>query len=72
MDYQETFAPVAKMNTARIMLSCAANLDWELQQFDVKNAFLHGDLEEEVCLEIPLGLNDERTQGKVCKLKKAI
>ena len=72
VDYQETFAPVAKMNTVRILLSCAANLDWELQQFDVKNAFLHGDLEEEVYLDIPPGFNDERTQGKVCKLKKAL
>ena len=71
VDYQETFAPVAKMNTVRILLSCAANLDWDLQQFDVKNAFLHGDLEEEVYMEIPPGFNDEKTQGKVCKLKKA-
>ena len=72
VDYQETFAPVAKMNTIRILLSCAANLDWELQQFDVKNAFLHGDLEEEVYMEIPPGFEDEKTQGKVCKLKKAL
>lgn len=41
VDYQETFAPVAKMNTIRILLSCAANLDWDLQQFDLKNAFLY-------------------------------
>nr|XP_033514797.1 uncharacterized mitochondrial protein AtMg00820-like [Nicotiana tomentosiformis]XP_033514798.1 uncharacterized mitochondrial protein AtMg00820-like [Nicotiana tomentosiformis] len=40
--YQETFAPVAKMNNIRILLSCTTNLDWDLQQFDVKNAFLHG------------------------------
>ena len=43
------------MNTVRIILSLAAHFDWELQQFDVKNAFLHGDLEEEVYMEIPLG-----------------
>ena len=72
VDYQEIFAPVAKMNTIRILLSCAANLDWELQQFDVKNAFLHGDLKEEVYMEIPPGFEDEKTQGKVCKLKKAL
>ena len=72
VDYWETFAPVAKMNTVRILLSYAANMDWDLQQFNVKNAFLHGDLEEEVYMEIPPGFNDEKTQGKVCKLKKAL
>lgn len=41
-DYRETFAPIAKINTICLLLSLAANLDWPLQQFDVKNAFLHG------------------------------
>ena len=44
--YQETFSLVAKLNTIRVLLSIAANLDWPLHQFDVKNAFLHGNLEE--------------------------
>ncbi|KAL6318435.1 hypothetical protein AAG906_041201 [Vitis piasezkii] len=47
VDYQETFSPVAKLNTMRVLISLAANLDWPLHQFDIKNAFLHGDLEEE-------------------------
>ncbi|KAJ7971862.1 Retrovirus-related Pol polyprotein from transposon TNT 1-94 [Quillaja saponaria] len=72
VDYQETFAPVAKMNSIRVLISCAANLGWDLQQLDVKNAFLHGDLAEEVYMEIPLGFSCQKTEGKVCKLKKSL
>ena len=55
VDYQETFALVAKTNSIRILLSLAANLEWYLHQFDVKNAFLHRDLEEEVYMDNPPG-----------------
>lgn len=48
IDYQETFAPMAKMNSIRTIISCAANFGWNIQQLDVKNDFLHGNLEEEV------------------------
>jgi hypothetical protein len=60
------------MNTIRILLSCVANLDWELQQFDVKNAFLNCDLEKETYMKIPPGFDDEKTKGKVCGLKKTL
>jgi hypothetical protein len=72
IDYQETFSLVAKLNTVRVLISLAANLDWPLHQFDVKNAFLHGHLEEEVYMDIPPGLAS-LIQGKVvCKLQKAL
>jgi len=58
IDYEETFAPVAKLNTIRIILSLATNLDWPLIQQDVKNAFLNGNLEEEVYMDIPEGLQN--------------
>ena len=45
IDYQETFAPVAKINSIRVLLSLAVNSNWPLHQLDVKNAFLNGDLE---------------------------
>lgn len=55
IDYMETFALVAKINTVRVLLSLAVNLNWPLQQFDVKNAFLHGDLTKEVYMDISPG-----------------
>ncbi|RVW18084.1 Retrovirus-related Pol polyprotein from transposon RE2 [Vitis vinifera] len=55
IDYTETFAHVAKINKVRVLLSLAANLDWSLQQFDVKNVFLHGKLSEEVYMDLPPG-----------------
>ena len=72
-DYQETFVPVAKINSIRILMPLAANRDWPLKQFDVRNAFLNGDLEEEVYKELPLGIRSESLcADKVCKLKKAL
>ena len=71
IDYSKTFALVAKLNTIRILLSLAANLDWPLHQLDVKNAFLNGDLEEEVYMDSPLGF-EHRFGTKVCKREKSL
>lgn len=72
VDYHETFSPVAKLNTVRVLLSLAANLDWPLHQLDVKNAFLHGDLEEEVYMDTPPGYTASSKTEVVCKLQRAL
>jgi hypothetical protein len=60
------------MGIVRTLVSCAANFGWPLHQLHVKNAFLHGDLQEEVYMEIPPRFGNEQTLGKVCKLKKSL
>ena len=52
IDYLETLSLVAKLNTVRVLLSLVANLDWPLHQLDVKNVFLHGNLDDEVYMDI--------------------
>lgn len=72
IDYQETFPLVTKMNSIRILLSFTANCDQSLQQFDLKNIFLHGNLEKEVFMNVPSGFKGQFRNGKVCKLKKSL
>ena len=60
------------MNTIRIILSLATHFGWEMHQFDVKNVFLHGSLEEEVYMEIPPGYGAIDEGNKVWGLKKAL
>jgi transposase InsO family protein len=69
IDYDETFAPVAMFKTIRILLAIAAQEDWEIHQMDVKSAFLHPKIEEEVYMAQPEGFQ----QGDlVCRLHKAL
>ena len=72
IDYDETFAPVAKMNSVRTLISCVVNLDWDIYQMDVKNAFLHGDLHEELYMHIPPGFETSQTNGKVLRLCRSL
>ncbi|RDY13281.1 hypothetical protein CR513_01834, partial [Mucuna pruriens] len=67
-DYLETFFLIVKLNFIHVLLSLVANLDWSLQQLDVKNAFLNRDLEEEVYMKVPPGFG-EKFGTKVWKLK---
>lgn len=71
LDYEETFALVAKLNTIRVLLSMAADLEWPLHQLDIKNAFLNGELKKEVYMTPPLRFDKDR-EKQVCKLDKSI
>ena len=75
-DFSETFSPVAKQSTVRTFLALAASLNWSLGQIDISNAFLNGDLEEDVYMELPLGYQVEgecvKGSRKVLKLQKSL
>ena len=71
-DYHETFAPVAKMVIVRTLLTLAAAKGWRLHQMDVHNAFLHGDLHEDIYMKLPPCFHTTLTSVVCCKLKKCL
>ena len=72
LDYDETFSPVVKPPTVRIILSLAAHHRWSLRQLDVSKAFLHGFLKEDVFMQQPQGYVDSTHSAHVCKLHKSL
>ena len=72
IDFEETFSPVARFESVRLLLSIAALEDWEIKALNVKTAFLFGDLDEEIYLEQPEGFIKKDMENKVCRLRKAI
>ena len=72
VDFEETFSPVIKPPTVRIILSLAVQYNWSIRQLDVNNAFLHGFLREEVYMVQPLGYVDPKYPNHVCRLWKSL
>lgn len=72
IDHEEAFSPMAKLNSIRILISLATRVDRKLHQMDMKNTFLHGDLQEEVYIQQPPNVVVEGESIKVCKLNKPI
>lgn len=72
VDFKETFAPVVRPQTIKIILTLALAHQWEMHQLDVNNAFLQGALQEQVFMAQPLGLKDPQHPDYVCHLHKAI
>ena len=72
IDYTEVFSPVVKHTSIRVLLALVAKFDFELEQLDVKTAFLHGDLDETIYMAQPEGYYVEGKEDHVCRLKKSL
>jgi hypothetical protein len=71
-DYFDTYSPVARLTTIRVLLSLAASHGLFVHQMDVKTTFLNGELEEEIYMDQPDGFIAKGQEGKVCKLLKSL
>ena len=72
IDYEETFAPVARYTSIKTIIAIASIMGWKLHQMDVKTAFLNGKVEQVVYIEQPKGFTVHESESHVCKLKKAL
>jgi hypothetical protein len=72
LDFDETYAPVARLESIRILLAYATYHGFKLYQMDVKSAFLNGPIKEEVYVEQPLGFEDSEYPSHVYKLSKVL
>jgi hypothetical protein len=72
LDYGDTFSPMVKPATIQLVLALAAHFNWPLRQLDVKNAFLHDIIQEEVYMSQPPGFEDSVHPHHVCKLHKSL
>jgi hypothetical protein len=71
LDYFDTYSPVAKLTTVRTVIALASIHHWVIHQLDVNNAFLHGDLKEDVYMAIPPGVHTSKP-NQACKLVKSL
>ena len=71
IDFEEIFSSVVKMSSIRVALGLA-RLNLQVEQLDVKTAFLHGVLEEEIYMQQPKGFEEKGKENIVCKLKKSL
>jgi len=72
IDYEDTFSPVVRFSSIRLLLAVVAHLDLELFQMDVKTTFLNENLEEEIYVNQPIGFVEKGQEDKVCHLKRSI
>jgi len=72
IDYEDTFSPLVRITSVRLILAIVAHMDFELYQMDVRTAFLNEELNEKIYMDQPLGFKTKRQERKVCKHKRSI
>ena len=72
VDFGETYAPVTQLESIRTVLHIGATNDWDIDHLDVKTAFLHGELDEEIYMEQPEGVKEPGKEDWICRLNKSL